>query len=215
MKFWGRKSTEDLSAIDQVNVRRLINEVNDSVSHLLSDYIKTEPTEKDEGQAEHFVNEYLDVLSKKGFIDRHSTDSNIVKYRWRDLYGGRLKGAYAWLCGKIIRLFHFPSNTKEFKWYHGILMYRVEYLEMSQVEESLYRRRCYEESEETDLLPIEYIGELMDLLDDNKDLLRPTYRFYFPYSILEMDLHFKPVRSVEYITMTTILDNKGETHGSE
>lgn len=181
------------------NNRSFINHIQSVLSDKLSKNLYEKPTEDTTNQIDYQVSDFLQDLKERKSINDFNVDSQLEYCGWKDIHGSRIKGVYAWFCSKIVKLLKLPCRSKEFKWYHGLLMYKSKQPDFEHIFDIMF-----DEIGERDIT----MSEVQNWILDNSDLFKTYYDFQFPEYFANVDLTIQPVKSVEYIQMDVVLNDE-------
>lgn len=207
--IWGQKTLQGESAMIKMNVRRLANYVYELVGDSLKGITKKNNLYNTE-EAESNVSNVMDLLKDRNQVRQYSVDAQNRWISWSDIHGSKLKGTYAFLCDKIIRLFNLEYEASKFKWYHGLFLYKFVPIT---AEELLFQFTTEMNTPGSEFVPEEEVRESLgaeeveDWLTERTNL-ESRFKFIRPYYAMDVDLTFQPMRAVEKIKLGVILDSK-------
>lgn len=184
-------STEQPSALDQVNVRRLTNHIKDSLESFAFEPTDDETRE----QMRSTVEALMADIEKRGAVRGYEVGPMRETYHgWKELYPKLGQRIMAWIGVKVLRL---PYSDKQ-RWYHTVFPFTIDYQPF--VFENYFNLHAEDDAEGGWTIKFKMAPEEGRWTDG---CIGVSYSASLrrPYTTHDMDLTITPVQPVKFITL--------------
>lgn len=186
------------SALDQVNTRRLMGEIEEGVSKIRHSFVFEPDDEVTRNNIKAVTEQFLEGFKGTGVKDYSVGPITQTYHGWREMYPSLIKRVMAWAGVKV---FKFGYQAEQ-RWFHTVFPFEINY-------RAEFKSEVLSKEEDgTWTVHIEY-EEYADA--DQAVDVRYCARINTPYTSTNMSLTVTPVMPVSFIPVTISVS----AHGAE